>query len=91
MAEILGEFFNQDQIMGAVLFFLGIGILSWCTKVEKKQFAKMRDPKMKWAYLDAEGKKRDEVKKRNVRSIVFTVLGGGLALYGFMDFLGNVK
>ena len=91
MAELLGEFFNVDQIVGAVLFFIGIGILSWLAKVEKKQFAKMRDPKMKWAYLDAEGKKRDEVKKRNTRSIILTLLGGGLALYGFMDFLGNVK
>ncbi len=91
MAELLGEMFNEDQIVGAVLFFLGIGILSWCTKVEKKQFAKMRDPKMKWAYIDAEGKKRGEVKKRNTRSIVLTLLGGGLALYGFLDFLGNVK
>ena len=91
MAELLGGFFNEDQIFGAVLFFLGIGILSWCTKVEKKQFAKMRDPKMKWAYIDAEGKKRGEVKKRNMRSIILTVLGGGMALYGFLDFLGNVK
>ncbi len=83
--------FNEDQIVGAVLFFLGIGILSWCTKVEKKQYVQMRDPKMKWAYIDAEGKKRGEVKKRNTRSIVLTLLGGGLALYGFLDFLGNVK
>ncbi len=91
MAELLSKFFNVDQIFGAVLFFLGIGILSWCTKVEKKQLVKMRDPKLKWAYIDADGKKRDEVKKRNTRSIILTLLGGGLALYGFMDFLGNVK
>ncbi len=91
MAELLGGIFNEDQILGAVLFFIGIGILSWCAKVEKKQFAKMRDPKMKWAYIDAEGKMRGEVKKRNVRSIVLTLLGGGMALYGFVSFLVNVK
>jgi hypothetical protein len=87
----LGEYFNQDQIYGAVLFFVGIALLTWCARVERKQMAKMRDPKLKWAYIDAEGKKRNEIKKRNRRSIFFTLVGGGMALYGFLSFLGNVK
>ena len=87
----MGEFFNEDQILGAVLFFVGMALLSWCAKVERLESAKMRDPKLKWAYIDAEGKKRDEVKKRNRRSIIVTLVGGGMALYGFIDFLANVK
>jgi len=59
--------------------------------VERVQMTKMRDPKLKWAYIDADGKKRDEVKKRNRRSIIVTLVGGGMALYGFIDFLVNVK
>lgn len=87
----MGEFFNESQIPGAVLFVVGIALLTWLAKVEGKQMAKMRDPKLKWAYIDADGKKRDEVKKRGRRSIIVTLIGGAMALYGFIDFLSNVK
>jgi len=87
----LGEFFNESQVFGAVLFVVGIALLSWCARVERAELAKMRDPKLKWAYIDADGKKRDEVKKRNRRSIIVTLVGGSMALYGFIDFLRNVQ
>ena len=87
----MGDYINDDQILGAVLFFVGMALLSWLSKTEKKQEAVMRDPKLKWAYIDAKGKKRNEVKKRNSRSIIVTLIGGGMALYGFMSFLTNVK
>jgi prolipoprotein diacylglyceryltransferase len=87
----LGQFFNDDQILGAVLFFVGLALLSWCAKVERVEKAKMRDPKLKWAYIDAEGKKRDEVRKMQRRSIIINIVGGGMALYGFLSFLANVK
>ena len=54
----MGQYFNDDQILGAVLFFAGLALLSWCAKVERVEKAKMRDPKLKWAYIDADGKKR---------------------------------
>ncbi len=87
----MGEFFNENQIFGAFLFIVGIALLTWLSNAERKQLAKMRDPKLKWAYIDADGKKRDEVKQRNRRSIIITLIGGSLALYGFIDFLSNVK
>jgi len=87
----LDQFFNDDQILGAVLFFAGLALLSWCAKVERVEKAKMRDPKLKWAYIDAEGKKRDEVRKMQRRSIIVNIVGGGMALYGFVSFLTNVK
>ena len=87
----MGEFFNESQIPGAVLFFIGIILLTWLSKVEGKQMAKMRDPKLKWAYIDADGMKRDEVRLRTRRSLIITVVGGGMALFGFIDFLLNVK
>jgi prolipoprotein diacylglyceryltransferase len=87
----LGEFFNEDQILGAVLFFGGLILLSWCAKVERAEKAKMRDPKLKWAYIDAEGKKRDEVKKMQNRSIIINIVGGGMAVYGLLSFLMNVE
>ena len=87
----MGDFFNENQILGALLFIVGIALLSWCARVERLQMAKMRDPKLKWAYIDADGKKRDEVRKRNRRSIIVTLVGGSMALYGFIDFLRNVN
>ena len=87
----MDQFFNDDQILGAVLFFAGLALLSWCAKVERVEKAKMRDPKLKWAYIDAEGKKRDEVRKMQRRSIIVNIVGGGMALYGFVSFLMNVK
>ncbi|MDH5763847.1 MAG: hypothetical protein OEZ51_12760 [Nitrospinota bacterium] len=87
----MGDFFNEDQILGAVLFVVGMFLLSWLAKTEREQQAKMRDPRLKWSYIDAEGKKREEVKKRTSRSIIVTIIGGGMALYGFLSFLANVK
>jgi hypothetical protein len=87
----LGEFFNEDQILGAVLFFAGMALLSWCAKVERVEKAKMRDPKLKWAYIDAEGTKRGEVRKMQRRSIIVNLVGGGMAVYGLLSFLANVK
>lgn len=87
----MGDFFNEDQILGAVLFVVGIALLTWLSNTERKQMAKMRDPKLKWAYIDADGMKRDEVRLRTRRSLIITVVGGGMALFGFIDFLLNVK
>jgi hypothetical protein len=87
----LGEFFNEGQIPGAIMFVIGIALLTWLAKVERKQMTKMRDPKLKWAYIDADGKTRDEVKKRSRRSIIVTLIGGIIAFYGFIDFLRNVN
>ena len=91
MGEFLAKYFNEGQILGAALFIIGLALLTWCAWVERKQMVRMRDPKLKWAYIDAEGMKRAEVRLRNRRSIIGTVIGGGMALYGFIDFLGNVK
>ncbi len=91
MGEFLGQFFNEDQVFGAILFFAGTALLTWCAKVERVELAKMRDPKLKWAYIDADGKKRDEVRKRNRRSIIVNIIGGGMAAYGLWDFLTNIK
>ena len=87
----MGELFNDDQLLGAILFFGGIALLSWCAKVERVEKAKMRDPKLKWAYLDADGKLSGEVRKMQRRSIIVNIVGIGMAIFGLLSFLGNVK
>lgn len=90
MGEYLSGIFSEEQIPGAIFFIVGMALLSWCSKVERKEMLKMRDPKQKWSYIDAKGKKKQEIKKRNARGIIFTLIGGGMALYGFLSFLINV-
>jgi hypothetical protein len=68
-----------------------MALLSWCAKVERVEKAKMRDPKLKWAYIDAEGTKRGEVRKMQRRSIIVNLVGGGMAVYGLLSFLANVE
>ncbi|MEE8126987.1 MAG: hypothetical protein V3T45_00400 [Nitrospinaceae bacterium] len=87
----MGELFNDDQLLGAILFFGGIALLSWCAKVERVEKAKMRDPKLKWAYLDADGKMRGEFRKMQRRSIIVNIVGIGMAIFGLLSFLGNAK
>jgi hypothetical protein len=87
----LGEFFNEDQIFGAILFFGGIALLSWCARVERVEKAKMRDPKLKWAYLDADGKLRGEVKKMKIRSIIVNIVGVSMGIFGILSVVWNVK
>jgi len=82
--------FTVGQIIDAIIFFCGVGVLTWCAKVERKQMEKMRDPREKWAYIDGDKDKEKELKFRSLRSIALTVLGVALALYGFFDFLSQI-
>ncbi len=87
MREFFEKYFSEEQILPAILFVVGMSLLTWLTNKERKELIKMRDPRLKWSYIDAKGKKQGEVKKMKMRSIVVTLVGGGLALYGFVSFL----
>ena len=82
--------FTGGQIADIVIFMSGIGILTWLSKVERKQLAKMRDPREKWAYIDGGADQEKELRQRSRRSTVLTGLGIALALFAFYDFLIQV-
>ena len=90
MGELF-NLFNEDQIIGAVLFLAGIALLTWCAKVERVEMAKMRDPKLKWAYIDADGKMKGEVKKMKIRSIIVNIVGVSMGIFGILSIVWNVK
>lgn len=81
------DLFNKNQIFGAVLFFAGVMILTFCNKYERSVDEKLRDPKLRWSVID--GNKNAMLKEKSFRGTVMTVIGLGSAVYGFVLFLMN--
>ena len=79
---------TPEQLINVAIFVAGSFILSWCAKVERKEGEERHDRKEKWAYID--GRKEEQMKKRSFRGLILTLLGGGMAIYGFINFLINV-
>jgi len=83
--------FTIEQIYGLVAFFVGIFILNWCSRLERRDFEKMRDPKLKWKYIDPGEAESQEMRKKSLRGWVMTLAGVGCAVYGFFTILANIK
>jgi len=83
------DFINKTQLMGIVLFLIGSGILTYCNRYERETDAKLKDPKIRWAVID--GNKDALLKQKNFRGNIMTVVGFGVAIYGFILFLTNIK
>ena len=75
--------------MGLAFMILGVGILIWCSKMDRKDFLKRRDPKEKWSFID--GEKDSEVTKQKVRGYILMLVGAGLAMFGLISFLINIQ
>ena len=85
----MGGFIVAEQIVGLICLILGIGVLTYCAKIERKERAVRRDPKEKWAFID--GQKKEEVSRQNIRGMIMTVVGLGLCVYGFVSFMMNLN
>lgn len=79
---------SETEIIAIVEFVAGAALLSWCSTKEKRELAAMRDPKVKWSYID--GDRSDDRKRRSLRGTILTVIGGGVALHGLFTFLSEV-
>jgi len=79
----------KEQILGIVCFISGIFLLVWCTRIEREEQIASRDPKEKWSFID--GEREEEVSKRKFRGLMMTLIGSGLAVFGFISFLLNIK
>lgn len=82
------EIFNEKQLWGLVLFLLGNWVLSLCTRLEKIEDKKLRDPKVRWAVL---GQKKIVFQYQNVRGMVMTFSGAIMAIWGFFLILLNIS
>ncbi|MFQ5482072.1 MAG: hypothetical protein ACE5ER_04870 [Nitrospinaceae bacterium] len=65
--------FSMTQLFGLVVFMVGIGLLNLCTRWEREDFQKMRDPVRKWSYID--GGKQDERQRSATRGTWMTLAG----------------
>ncbi len=83
------NFLSQEQIIAVVIFFVGILIMTLCAKYERKVDERLRDPKLKYTLLD--GGNEDVVKQKNLVGNILSILGGAIALYGFVTFFLNIK
>ena len=79
---------TPGQLLNVAIFFAGTFVLTWCAKIERKENAERSDRMEKWAYID--GRKDAEIKKRSIRGLALTVVGGGMALYGFFSVLSAI-
>ena len=83
------DIFNKEQITAAIIFFVGLFIITLCTKYERKVNEQLRDPNKRHSMID--GVRDDIVKRRNLIGNILSILGGVVALYGFITFFLNMK
>jgi hypothetical protein len=85
----LGDYIVGDQILGLVFLVIGVLILTWCARIDRKAFLKRRDPKEKWSYID--GEKEDEVSQNKFRGFIMMLIGASMSIFGLVSFLINMK
>ncbi len=74
--------FVQEQIWGAVMFFIGGWVLSTCSKWEREDAARLKEAKYTYGR-----RKSDLVKPKSVRGAFMTITGLLLSVSGIVMFL----
>lgn len=85
----MGQYFVKEQILGLVFLVIGIGVLTWCSRMDRKDFLKRRDPKEKWSYID--GEKDGEITKNKARGMIMVLIGASMSLFGLVSLLWNMQ
>ncbi len=86
----MGGFIVEEQIIGIVCLVFGIGLLTWCARMDTSDFMKRRDPKNKWSYIDSDKETDQDVLKQKARGMILMVIGAGLSMFGLVSFLINI-
>ncbi len=80
------DFINQQQIWGVVLYFIGSGLLTLCSKWEVREAEEYRDLRHRY---------RDNIKKNpfthSLRAKMMTAAGFLISLGGAGLFFMNIK
>lgn len=82
-------YLGAEQIIGAILFFVGTGILTLCNRYERGIDEKLKDPKVRWAVID--GNKNTLARQKSRWGTLMTLAGVSSAIYGAVLFLSNLK
>lgn len=78
-------------MMGVGFFLLGVFLLNWCAKMERRDYQILRDPKLKWEMIDKDKKRTRDLKRQSMRGTIMTLTGLGCAIYGAVTFFMNVE
>ena len=82
------EFISPEQIWGISMFFLGAGILDWCSRMERKEDEWHKDPRNKYK---KNRRKRDFIIPTTVRGVMMSFSGSLLSLAGITLFFLHIK
>lgn len=77
------DLFSSLQVWGIFLFIVGAGVLSWCSRWERKQDEWRKDPRNKYR---KSRKKIDFALPTTLRGTVMTVSGSLLSFAGITMF-----
>lgn len=81
------EFPVTGQIIGTVLFFVGIWVLSYCSKVEKQDKDNMRKIRYRQPRYQDRNVKISDARTYEVRGTVLSLGGYTLAMAGILMFI----
>ncbi len=82
------DFISSEQIWGIFLFFLGAGMLSWCSWLERTEEEFLRDTKNRYKQ---QRRKTDFVIPKTVRGALMTITGSLMSLAGITLFFLHIN
>jgi len=77
------DFLSVEQVWGIILFFVGGGVLNWCSHWEREQAEWRNDPKNKYK---KSRRKMDFALPTTVRGTIMTVSGSLMSFAGITVF-----
>jgi len=81
------DFFTSGQVLGIFMFFVGAGVLSWCSRWERKQDEWRKNPKNKYK---KSRRKNDFALPTTLRGTLMTISGSLISFAGITIFFLDV-
>ncbi len=80
------DILSVQQVAGIVMVFMGGGVLSFCSNMERREQEKWKDPRVRYGR-----RKSDVLPPSTVKGTVLTVMGMLIALGGMLLILMDIK
>lgn len=81
------EFLSTEQVWGIFMFFVGAGVLSWCSHWERMQQEWLKNPRNKYR---KSRRKTDFALPTTLRGTMMTISGSLLAFTGITLFFLHI-
>ena len=80
------DIISLQQVIGIGMVFLGGGVLSFCSNMERREQEKWKDPRARYGR-----RKTDVLPPSTVKGTILTVIGTLIALGGMLLILMDIK